>query len=447
MAITKLTVENFKSFDKLEVELRPFNIVVGSNASGKSNFLDILWFLRDIANDSLENAIGIRGGPQSLRNFNLHKNQLLQIRAETDDVHRHRVRMRMFQAIGAVGMKRHRTNYELAIRFNESDAGFEVDTDRMTEHFNLSELEFADSQDGTEGHKWISHYAMVSLRIPEAYFVEQQDLGTGRVLSQREGDLIQCSVDLPEDAPLSEHEVSICPGNRMVLRHSQEVMLERFYRAALLPGAARSLSDISAYDFDPRSAQQAVPPTRSRELDANAENLAVVLREILRRPESKKRLINLVSALLPFVHDLGVEEYGFGRLTATLTERFSDEGHPLSAAFASDGTIACLALVVALYFQEQAVAVFEEPDRHIHPHLASRVMQMMNEVTERTQVIVTTHNAELLRHANLEDILLVTRNSDGHSQITRPADSEVLGHFLQNELGVEDLFVQNLLDL
>ena len=38
VAITKLTVENFKSFDKLEVELRPFNIVVGSNASGKSNF-------------------------------------------------------------------------------------------------------------------------------------------------------------------------------------------------------------------------------------------------------------------------------------------------------------------------------------------------------------------------------------------------------------------------
>ena len=53
MAITKLTVENFKSFDKLEVELRPFNIVVGSNASGKSNFVDVFRFLRDIAADSL----------------------------------------------------------------------------------------------------------------------------------------------------------------------------------------------------------------------------------------------------------------------------------------------------------------------------------------------------------------------------------------------------------
>ena len=182
-------------------------------------------------------------------------------------------------------------------------------------------------------------------------------------------------------------------------------------------------------------------------MDANAENLSVVLREILRRPESKKRLINLVSVLLPFVHDLGVDEFGFGQLITMLTERFSDKSHRLPAAFASDGTIACLALVVALYFQENAVAVFEEPDRHIHPHLASQVMQMMNEVTGDTQVIVTTHNPELLRHANLEDILLVTRDPDGHSQITRPADSEVLSHFLQNELGVEDLFVQNLLAL
>ena len=32
----------------------------------------------------------------------------------------------------------------------------------------------------------------------------------------------------------------------------------------------------------------------------------------------------------------------------------------------------------------------------------------------------------MLRHANLDDILLVTRDPDGHSQITRPADSEVV---------------------
>ena len=443
MAITKLTVENFKSFDKLEVELRPFNIVVGSNASGKSNFLEVFRFLRDIEATSLETAIGIRGGGETLRNFNLDENQVLRICVETDDVQRHLVHA---QTDRPYGMERNRATYEFSIQFDESDAGYEVVTDRMVERFALVELEPSDDLDGANGRVWVPH----TMQLPKwrsGRYVVQRVLSNGRILFHREDDTIKCCVDIPHGIPLTEKDISSNHGNRMVLSSHQEVMLERLTRSLFLPSVSNSLTSISAYDFDPSKAQQTVPPTGSRELDADAENLSVVLRAILRRPESKKRLISLVSVLLPFVHDLDVDEFGFGQLITMLTERFSDKSHRLAAAFASDGTIACLALVVALYFQESAVAVFEEPDRHVHPHLASRVMQMMNEVTDDTQVIVTTHNPELLRHANLEDILLVTRDPDGHSQITRPADSEVVRRFLQNELGVEDLFAQNLLAL
>ena len=100
MAITKLTVENFKSFDKLEVELRPFNIVVGSNASGKSNFLDVFRFLGDIEATSLENAIGSRSGVETLSNFNLDVERVSRICAETDDVQRRLVTFREGIAFG-----------------------------------------------------------------------------------------------------------------------------------------------------------------------------------------------------------------------------------------------------------------------------------------------------------------------------------------------------------
>ena len=443
VAITKLTVENFKSFDKLEVEMRPFNIVVGSNASGKSNFLDVFRFLRDIEARSLESAIGIRGGAETLRNFNLDENQVLRIRVETDDIQRHLVKV---VADSALGAESDQTTYELSIHFGESEAGFEVVTDRLVEHFTILELHPAADLDGSDARFWVPRVTVPVYSAPGMY-VERRNLGSGKTLYFREGDSIKCCVELPEGIPFTEEDFSIRHGSSWELGRPQEGMLERFPRLVFLSGGIRSLANISAYDFDPRKAQQAVPPTGSRELDSSAENLAVVLRDILRRPESKNRLINLVSALLPFVSDLGVEEFGFGQLITTLTERFSDEGHRLPAAFASDGTIACLALVVALYFQESSVAIFEEPDRHVHPHLASRVMQMMNEVTDTTQVIVTTHNPELLRHANLEDILLVTRGSDGNSEVTRPADSEVVNLFLQNELGVEDLFAQDLLAL
>ena len=421
MAITKLTVENFKSFDKLEVELRPFNIVVGSNASGKSNFLDVFRFLRDIEASSLENAIGIRGGSKALRNVYLEKNQPLCILVETDDVQRHLVSV---QADGAVGIRTDRTTYDLTIRFNDSEAGFEVASENLTENFTIFELGSPDGQIGTELHVWRPRFLSRS-RLDPRVTSEWASLGTGRTVYFREDSTIKCRVELPEGLPFTEHDLHHLHGGSTMLSDPQRVMLERSHRTLALYGAAPSLASISAYDFDPRKAQLAVPPTGSRELDASAENLPVVLRDILRRPEAKKRLISLVSVLLPFVHDLDVDEFGFGQLITMLTERFSDKSHRLAAAFASDGTIACLALVVALYFQESAVAVFEEPDKHVHPHLASRVMQMMNEVTDDTQVIVTTHNPELLRHANLEDILLVTRDPDGHSQITRPADSEV----------------------
>ncbi len=438
MAITKLTVENFKSFDKLEVELRPFNIIVGSNASGKSNFLDVFRFIRDISDSSLENAIGVRGGGETLRNFNHNDNRSLRICVETDDVQR---RLVGFKEGSAIGERTDRTTYEIAIQFNDTNTGFNVVTDRLIQQVVMFELDSSGGPDGLKRHRWrLPLDPQFPLR--EGWYSEMRSIGHGRILQTNEGGLAEISVEFPEGNPATDHDLRHLYGSSKIrFGDSQNMMLEE------ISNVVPSLRNISTYDFDPRKAQLAVPPSGSRELDADAENLSVVLREILRSPESKKRLINLVSVLLPFVRDLDVEEFGFGQLMTTLTERFSDKGHQLPAYFASDGTVACLALVVALYFQESAVTVFEEPDRHIHPHLASQVMQMMNEVTERTQVIITTHNAELLRHANLEDILLVTRDSDGNSQVTRPADSEVLGHFLQNELGVEDLFVQNLLAL
>ena len=438
MAITKLTVENFKSFDKLEVELRPFNIVVGSNASGKSNFLDVFRFLRDIQATTLESAIGIRGGGETLRNLNLDENQVLRICVETDDVRR---RLVSVKEDSVTGDRIDRTTYEITIQFNETDPGFSVVTDRQVEQFVMLELDSSGGPDGSKGHMWRPPLAP-QFPLGESWYSELRSLGHGRTLYTNEDGLAEVSVEFPEGNPSTEHDLqSLYGSSKILFGGPKNVMLEE------ISDSAHSLRNISAYDFDPRKAQLAVPPSGSRDLDADAENLSVILREILRSPESKKRLINLVSVLLPFVHDLDVEEFGFGQLMTTLTERFSDKGHRLPAFFASDGTVACLALVVALYFQESAVTIFEEPDRHIHPHLASQVMQMMNEVTGNTQIIVTTHNPELLRHANLEDILLVTRNSDGHSQVTRPADSEVLSHFLQNDLGVDDLFVQNLLAL
>jgi len=150
--------------------------------------------------------------------------------------------------------------------------------------------------------------------------------------------------------------------------------------------------------------------------------------------------------LLPFVEDLKVGWFANRSLMVSLKDSFG-AGTYIPASSLSDGTVQLAALVVALYFDRSAVTVLEEPDRNIHPHLISRLASMMRDASESRQVIVTTHNPELVKHTALEDLLLMRRDEHGFSRISRPAESEELKVFLENDLGVEDLYVQNLLDI
>ena len=51
-----LKVENFKSFKNLDLTFKQFNVVIGANASGKSNFVQIFNFLKDIREHGLDSA-------------------------------------------------------------------------------------------------------------------------------------------------------------------------------------------------------------------------------------------------------------------------------------------------------------------------------------------------------------------------------------------------------
>lgn len=70
MLITKLKLKNWRNFRKVEVNLRERVYIIGPNASGKSNLLDVLRFLRDVAKPEgggLQRAVKDRGGLTKLR--------------------------------------------------------------------------------------------------------------------------------------------------------------------------------------------------------------------------------------------------------------------------------------------------------------------------------------------------------------------------------------------
>src|SRR4051794_19774146 len=116
MSVRHISASNFKTFNQLDVELRGFNVLVGANAAGKSNFVSVFRFLRDIGEFGIENAISLQGGGEYLTNMTMGPGSPVTIRvvitpenqnfiARTSD-NRRRLRVQITESA-----------YELALRF------------------------------------------------------------------------------------------------------------------------------------------------------------------------------------------------------------------------------------------------------------------------------------------------------------------------------------------
>ena len=58
--INKVWAKNFRSISDTSVDLDRLTVLVGPNASGKSNLLDLLRFIKDALRFDLEAAISVR---------------------------------------------------------------------------------------------------------------------------------------------------------------------------------------------------------------------------------------------------------------------------------------------------------------------------------------------------------------------------------------------------
>ncbi|MGK3945043.1 AAA family ATPase [Streptomyces sp. RP5T] len=66
MLVTRVQLENFRSFAACDVQLGPLTVLAGPNAAGKSNFLDALRFVRDALRMPLGQTLESRGGLEEI---------------------------------------------------------------------------------------------------------------------------------------------------------------------------------------------------------------------------------------------------------------------------------------------------------------------------------------------------------------------------------------------
>ena len=421
MPIQRIHVENFKSFSGLDVDLAQLNVVIGSNAAGKSNFIAVFRFLRDIATVGLVNAVSLQGGEEYLRNAKIGPDRDLVVRVDylpdpaTEYVGTGPEDSRR------LGIQPCESSYEFALRFTGEGDGFAVVRDRLVISCDVTTCEWADG--------------VATGTAP---------IGRGEItISNVNGD-IRYEVRVPEGCPLRQEEiVPVFFRNKRL--PEKTLLLETVYGHPL-PHLEKFFDRIAVYDLDPKLPKKGTVITGRRELDENGGNLALVVKKIIEDPEKKRKFSNLLRDILPFVEDFSVQKFMDASLTLTLRERYA-KSRDLPAFSLSDGTITIFGLIIALYFEKKPFIIIEEPVSHIHPFLIARVMGMMKDASRNKQIMVTTHSTEVVKHAVLDDILLISRDSEGFSVLSRPSDKEEVRTFLANEIGIEELYVQNLLGM
>jgi len=420
MAIKSIRVSNFKSFGDLKVDLGAFNVLIGANASGKSNFVQVFRFLRDMSHQGLENAVSMQGGVEYLRNIRIGSSRDLALRVVYDE--RFTITMGVSEGERTVGLRAEEEIYEFATSFNDNAGSFDIAHDTLT-----LKGEFLGSDSLSEGQG------------------EANKLGFASVVFANVGGKLFCHSDLPEGAAFGKALIYMAPVARKQHVPPRTLLTQMIpILFFLYPGRANLISDVSIYDFDPKLPKKAIPITGRAEMEEDGSNLAIVLRSILEHGEKRRKFLNLLKDVLGFVDAVEVMPLADRSLLFSVQESYTRDAF-LPASFLSDGTIHVVALIIALYFDEKSLVIIEEPERNIHPFLIARVVDMLKEASQKKQIIVTTHNPEVVKHAGVENILLVSRNKEGFSTITRPSDSEQVAVFLKNEIGIEDLFVQDLL--
>lgn len=419
MYIKNIQVENFKVFKDTDLNLKKYNIVIGANASGKSSLVEIFKFLYNIANEGLANAVSMAGGIEYLRNINLGSSVPLRFSVTVGGFSGPR---RQEFAAGNVFYRQVREiKYSFKLDFSTSAEDYSITDDRLEIEMTLQKNIAGDNDNKNN---------LVSITL-------SRENGNPVLNIDKENDFSEefLTRDMILPSFFSGYEIG-----------PRQSLLETPIAFVIEPSLKDIIRGISVYNINPALAREVVSAHGKIELEEDGSNLPLVLNQILSVPSKKEKFLNILNDILPFIESVNIEEYAGRSLLLHLKEKYTRDKFVPASLF-SDGTVCIAALIVALYFEKGCIALIEEPERNIHPSLISRIVEMIKEVSTRRQIIVTTHNPELLKYTDIKNLFLVHRGEKGFAHIMRPAEKKEVSAFLNRDMGIDELYIQNLLEV
>jgi predicted ATPase len=353
--IERIELKNFKNFADATLNLGPLTVLVGANASGKSNIRDAFRFLHGIGRGySLPEIIGEKWGEGGQLEWS-------GIRGGTREI--------SYENCGAFSLFT-KMHWPVAKYLPKHDYSYFIAVDVPLNRPPGIIRESLDTDDRSS-FKAIANGDHDTLTV---------DL-TSRLLQDGE----------------EQFRLDNYPSYTPVLPQIQsDERAKPYLPSAITSSVARQLSSYRFLDLYPSAMRIPSLPGQVI-LGERGENLSSVLQAICRDSSKKSTLLAWVNELTPMdATDFDFPEDLTGKVLLTLIET---SGKRTSAHSASDGTLRFLAMLAALLGPHPAKLYFiEELENGIHPARLSLLLDLLEKQTAagEVQVIATTHSPQLL---------------------------------------------------
>ncbi|MDY3556109.1 AAA family ATPase [Gemmata sp. JC717] len=367
--LRRVRIRGYKSIAFCDVALEPLTVLVGRNASGKSNFLDALGFLRDMISFNLPEAVRLHGGTRTVAHKGHENAKMIEFSMDLELPPRKKMQLpRSIQYCINIEIK------------------------------------------GTE-----------DVRIVSESLAEFLD-GEWTPLAPSRADLFQV-IDraLPaEQAPA--YLERMYPSSKPLAAMQRTGWLEA--------DLGSPLTAVGIYNFVPDELRMLQRSNPGGMLERSGRNLPDMLRRIhSQNPDAFHRISAYISVITDQILHVDAVSYGEFETTRFRMKTARQGGQlEFDAASMSDGTLRVLAALVAAFQVvpvrgSPSLVAIEEPETSLHPAAMHALVDALDEATLRTQILLTTHSAEMLDNPTIQpENIRVVQMIDGRTVIA-PVDA------------------------
>lgn len=401
--LTRIGIRNYKSLGDVDVRLKPLSILFGPNASGKSNFLDALQILSQIATSrTLKEAFDppYRGTP--LESFTFGQKGIRSLLEQDSAVFSIEVDVQLSQSlIDAV-------NRQIREMKAPRESKEESNGDQPS---RAEELAFVKER---------------ALR----YRIDIEILPKSGIL--RVTDEYLAALNTKGEPTKKRSAFLERKGNRLHLRmegQAHPTYFERYLDHSILSkphypphyphlvAMRQELASWLFFYFEPRERMRKASPVKEvRHIGLMGEELASFLNTLKALDEPQfKAIERSLRVIIPSATGIQTDVNDLGEVELRLVEG----GVPVPARVLSEGTLRVLGLLALGGAKEPpALLGFEEPENGIHPRRIRLIAELLKTRADTgdTQLIVTTHSPVLLDLMPMES-LYVFQKKGGRTAI------------------------------